>query len=255
MKIMNIQQEDICYRWKNSSLRIDRSDVWGDPEENGNSLLRYCRDFLTAKKDETVHVVYLHGQGGLGKTFVCREIAKSLLEDGSPYKKQVYTILVGLQWHRSFAEHLKCMADQLEEQAGARELFPRFHMAYYNYKMKRAEDVRQEEYLTRWERMREKTPLNLVTGAIGLVTPLGTVSDAIDLANEGYKWLLKMRDDKKYKELAHRLEAMDERELRGQMVRFFAEDFRNILKNEKVGKKCIFLLDTVESMRYQALRG
>lgn len=250
---MNIQQEDICYRWKNSSLRIDRSDVWGDPEENGNSLLRYCRDFLTAKKDETVHVVYLHGQGGLGKTFVCREIAKSL-RDSSPYKEQVYTILVGLQWHRSFEEHLKCMANQLEEQAKVQELFPRFHMAYYNYKMKRAEDVRQEEHSTRWERMREKTPLNLVTGAIGLVAPLETVSAAIDLANEGYKWLLKMRDDKKYKELAHRLEAMDERELRGQMVRFFAEDFRNILKNEKVGKKCIFLLDTVESMRYQALR-
>lgn len=253
MKIMNIQQEDICYRWKDSSLRIDRSDVWGDPEKNRNSLLRYCRNFLATKKDETVHVVYIHGQGGLGKTFVCRQIAKSLL-DSNPYKEQVYTILVGLQWHRSFAEHLKCMADQLEEQAKVQELFPRFHMAYYNYKMKRAEDVRQEEYSTGWERMREKTPLNLVTGAIGLVAPLETVSAAIDLANEGYKWLLKMRDDKKYKELAHRLEAMDERELRGQMVRFFAEDFRNIFKNEKVGKKCIFLLDTVESMRYQALR-
>ena len=46
-------------------IKIDRSDVWGDPWENRESLLMYCRKFSEVGDDETAHVVYLYGQGGV----------------------------------------------------------------------------------------------------------------------------------------------------------------------------------------------
>ncbi len=74
-------------------------------------------------------------------------------------------------------------------------------------------------------------------------------------ASEGYKLFLKMKGNIKYKSLAHQIEVMSEKELQSQLVRYFAADFRENMKNSKMKKKKFaFLLDTVESMRYQALR-
>ena len=84
MKIINFRQEDTCYRWKDNSVKMERSELWGEPEANGTSVLGYCRRFLEGGEDETVHVFYLYGQGGVGKTFACGEIAGKL--SAAPYE-------------------------------------------------------------------------------------------------------------------------------------------------------------------------
>ena len=77
MKIIEFRQKNVCYMSKNRELRIDRSDVWGSPEENPESVMAGYSNFAV-QKDDTVHVVYMYGQGGIGKTFVCREIREKL---------------------------------------------------------------------------------------------------------------------------------------------------------------------------------
>lgn len=256
MKIVSFRQEDICYMWKDRQIKIDRSDVWGNPAENGKSLLAFCRDFSETEGDETAHVVYLYGQGGVGKSFACGEVAGKLLE--SPYQELLHVVVVDLQKQKSFEDNLKCLADGIADRLGRKDLFPRFHMAYYSYKMKKGEEVQQEERSTKWEDMHNNSSLSLAADVAGFFTSFGTVSDVIDLANEGYKWFLKMRDSVQYKAVARQIETMEEKELRGQLVRYFAADFRECINTKKdkrkKKKKFAFLLDTVESMRYQTLR-
>lgn len=254
MKILEFRLEDICYMWKDRDVRMERDDLWGDPEENGESILGYCRKF-SEREDGNAHVVYYYGQGGMGKSFVCGEIAVKLQD--APYADRLHVVAVDLQRQKDFEDNLKCLADRLEEQLGGKELFPRFHMAYYNYKMKKGEEARQEERSTKWDRMQDNDSLGLAANVAGYLTSFGTVSNIINLANDGYKWFLKMRDNVKYKALAHQIEAMSEKELQNQLTRYFAADFRENVaarRDFKKKKKCVFLLDTVESMRYQALR-
>lgn len=251
MKIINFRQEDTCYMHKDGQLRIERSDIWGKPEENSDSLLRDCEKFL-ACEDDTVHVVYLYGQGGEGKSYVFRKITDRLL--GGDYQKRLYVAAIDLQMQKNFEDNLKCLADEIAGQAG-KDLFPRFHMAYYNYKLKAGEEFEEEERTTKWDDIQNSTPLSLVTGAAGFLDSIGVVGDVIDLANEGYKWFLKMRSSMQYKAVAAQIEAMDARELKEQLTRYFAADFCAFMEEKnKKKKKIAFLLDTVESMRYQVLR-
>ncbi|MCM1026016.1 MAG: hypothetical protein NC432_06245 [Roseburia sp.] len=256
MKILEYRQEELCYMWKDRQVRMEREDLWGSPEENRGSILGYCRDFSEEEEDDNAHVVYYYGQGGIGKSFVCGEIARRLSE--VPYEDRLYVVAVDLQRQKSFEDNLKCLAEGIEEQLGGKESFPRFQMAYYNYKMKKGEEAQQEERSTKWDRLQDNDSFGLAAGVAGFLTSFGTVSDVIGLANDGYKWFLKMRDNVKYKALAHRLEAMGEKELKNELVRYFAADFRENVEArkevKKKKKKFAFLLDTVESMRYQALR-
>ncbi len=253
MKIIKFRQEELCCMWKDSRVKMDRADVWGAPHENGDSLLTHIQGFLDGGGDDNAHVVHMFGQGGVGKSFVCREIAGILSKD--PYREKLYVVSVDLQRQKGVEDTLKSLADEIAAQVGKKELFPRFQMAYYAYKMKAGEKVQQEERSTKWESMHENASFNLVAGAAGLLTSFGTVSDVIDLANEGYKWFLKMRDNAQYKGLARQIEAMGEEELKGQLTRYFAADFCKYMEEKnKTGKKFAILLDTVESMRYQVLR-
>ena len=253
MKIIKFRQEELCCMWKDSQIKMDRADVWGDPNENGDSLLAHCQRFLDGRGDEDAHVVHMFGQGGVGKSFVCREIAGILSKD--PYRERLYVVSVDLQRQKGIEDTLISLADEIAAQVGKKELFPRFHMAYYAYKMKAGEQAQQEERSTKWENLHKNASYNLVAGAAGLLTSFGTVSDVIDLANEGYKWFLKMRDSAQYKGLARQIEAMGEEELKGQLTGYFAVDFCKFMEQKnRSRKKFALLLDTVESMRYQALR-
>lgn len=265
MKILNFKQDYICYMWRDNQIRMERNDLWGDPEENSGSILAYCQKFSETeesektgedKKGAIAHVVYYYGQGGIGKSFVCREVARKLL--AASYADRLYVVVVDLQRQKSFEDNLKCLADGIEEQLGGKDLFPRFHMAYYNYKMKKGEEARQEERDTKWDRIQNNDSFGLAANVAGLLTSFGTVSDVINLANDGYKWFLRMKDNIKYKALAHQIEAMSEKELQNQLTRYFAADFRENVADRgevrKKKKKFAVLLDTVESMRYQALR-
>lgn len=253
MKIVHFKQENVCCMLKDNQIKIDRSDIWGEPQESKESLLAYCQKFCEAGDDETAHVVYLYGQGGVGKSFVCREVSEKLQE---AYQEKLYVISVDLQRQKGFEDDLKCLADEIEAQTGKKDIFQRFHIAYYNYKIKAGEEYTQEERSTKWDNLHDNSSFNLAVQTANFFTSFGVVGDAIDLANEGYRWLRKMRDSVKYKTLTRQIEAMDEKELREQLCRYFAMDFGTLLedkKNEK-RKKFAFLLDTVESMRYQMLR-
>ncbi len=253
MKIIKFRQEELCCMWKDSRVKMDRSDVWGAPDDNGGSLLTHIQGVLDGEGDDNAHVVHMFGQGGVGKSFVCREIAGILAK--APYRERLYVVSVDLQRQKGFEDVLKSLADEIAAQVGKKELFPRFQMAYYAYKMKAGEKVRQEERSTKWESMNENASFNLVKGAAGLLTSFGTVSDVIDLANEGYKWFLKMRDNAQYKGMARQMEAMGEEELKGRLTGYFAADFCKFMEEKNKGrKKFAILLDTVESMRYQVLR-
>lgn len=258
MKIIEFRQKNVCYMSKNRELRIDRSDVWGSLEENPESVMAGYSNFAV-QKDDTVHVVYMYGQGGIGKTFVCREIREKL--EKMPCEGKRYVITLDLQRQNRFEDNLKCLADEIMDQMEKKDLFPRFHLAYYNYKLKAGEEVSQEERFTKWDDLHDNSTFSLATGAARFISSLSSVSDVIDIANEGYKWLLKMRDNVRYKAVAHQVELMDEKELRSQLVRYFATDFLELIGEEnkdrkKTGQKksFVFLLDTVESMKYQVLR-
>lgn len=80
--------------WKDSQIKMDRADVWGDPNENGDSLLAHCQRFLDGRGEEDAHVVHMFGQGGVGKSFVCREVAGILSKD--PYRERLYVVSVDL---------------------------------------------------------------------------------------------------------------------------------------------------------------
>ena len=179
MKIIKFRQEELCCMWKDSRVKMDRSDVWGAPDDNGGSLLTHIQGVLDGEGDDNAHVVHMFGQGGVGKSFVCREIAGILAK--APYRERLYVVSVDLQKQKGFEDVLKSLADEIAAQVGKKELFPRFQMAYYAYKMKAGEKVRQEERSTKWESMNENASFNLVKGAAGLLTSFGTVSDVIDL--------------------------------------------------------------------------
>lgn len=252
MKIDEARLDEICYMWKNNQIRLERNDVWGDPNKNSESVLKYCEKFSEDGGNGIARIVYLYGQGGMGKSFACGEIAERLKK--SPYSDNFYVAVVDLQRQKNFEDDLKCLADEIANQLGKHDMFPRFNMAYYSYKMKKGEEVQQEERSTKWEKLNSNDSFKLVSGVAGLLTPLGTVSDVVDLASEGYKWFLRMRDNVQYKALAHQLEEMQLKEIRSRLVRYFAADFRDGMEKKKRKKKFVILLDTVESMRYQALR-
>lgn len=258
MKVIEFKQENICYMFKNKDIRIERDDIWGGQEEYPESIMSYYNLF-SIKRDDTVRVVYMYGQGGIGKTFVCQEIKERM--EKLPCEGKRYVIALDLQRQKQFEDNLKCLADEIMGQMGKKDLFPRFYLAYYNYKLKTGENVQQEERSTKWDELHDNSTFSLAAGAASFISSFGTVSDIIDIANEGYKWLLKMRDNVQYKAVAHRIEVMDEKELRGQLVRYFATDFIELVREERRDKKknlqkksFVFLLDTVESMRYQVLR-
>ena len=98
---------------KDNQIKIDRSDIWGEPQENRESLLAYCQKFCEAEDDGTAHVVCLYGQGGVGKSFVCREVSEKLQE---AYQEKLYVISVDLQRQKGFEDDLKCLADEIEAQ-------------------------------------------------------------------------------------------------------------------------------------------
>lgn len=253
MQILDFSQTDVCYMMKDKEIKIDRSDIWGDSFENKESLLSYCQKFIETRNEKTAHVIYLHGQGGIGKTFACREVAAKLQE--SIFQDDVHVVVVDLYHQKGFEDSLKQMADEIAVLTGKKDLFPRFYMAYYNYKLKIGEKPEQEERSTKLETMQNSSPLRLLTGAAEMLSPFGTVSDVINLANEGYKWFLEIRNSRQYKASAYQIEAMDADELKHELTKYFAIDFCAFMqKNNKKKKKIAFFLDTVESMRYQILR-
>lgn len=247
MKIIEFRQENICYLSKNKNLKIERDDIWGNPKENKESLLAYYQK-AAESRDDIVHVLYLYGQGGIGKSFVCTQLAEKLHDLTAGEKK--YVVVLDLQQQNEFEDQLKCLADEIMAQMKKKELFPQFYMAYYSYKMKRGEQAQEEERTTQWDKLQENSSYSLVSGAASLLTSFGSVSDVIDVANEGYKWFLNMRNQMKYKAAARQIENMDVKELKEQLVQYFAADFIKLAGNHQF----IFLLDTVESMRYHALR-
>lgn len=253
MKIINLRQENICYMLKDEAVKIDRSDVWGDPEIEERSLLSWCKQIMNADEDGTARVLYLYGQGGVGKSFVCGEILKRLDEDRR--WGGLYAIHVDLQRQQGFEDSLKCIADGIEEKTGLKELFPQFKMAYYSYKLKSGQEFEEEERTTKWDSLKGNSTFSLVSNVAGMFTPLGAVSGMIDLADEGYKWFLKMKGSAQHKATAARIEAMGTKELKSQLTRFFAADYCSYMKDKNKGKKkFILLLDTLESMRYRVRR-
>lgn len=255
MKITDFRQEDICWMCRDDRIMIDRSDLWGDSEKNKQSLLAYGRDFAeSADGDRTVHVIYLYGQGGVGKSFVCREIRERLLND-TVCQNKLFVLSVDLQKQMSYEDNLKCLADGIVQQTGKQDIFPRFHLAYYNYKLKLGEAAEEEKRSTKWDELHQNSTFSLAVGAAGFLSAVGAVGNVIDFANEGYKWFLKIRENGQYKALAKQIEAMEPKQLKGQLVRYFATDFCEFLKSKnKKDRRFVFLLDTVESMRYQTLR-
>lgn len=255
MKIIDFRQENICWMCRDDRIMIDRSDLWGDPEKNTQSLLVYGRDFAEADADDrTAHVIYLYGQGGVGKSFVCREVCERLSDD-AVCRDKLYVLSVDLQKQAGYEDNLKCLADGIAMQTGKKDIFPRFHMAYYNYKLKMGEEAEEVEHSTKWDELHQNSTFSLAAGAAGFLSAFGAVSDVIDLANEGYKWFLKIRENGQYKALARQMEAMEPKQLKGQLVRYFAVDFCEFIKTKNIKKRrFVFLLDTVESMRYQTLR-
>ena len=282
MKIINFMQESAqrkelqptCYMFKNKELWIDRSEIWGNPEEYPDSIPAYYRNFAKNQErieenakdstgEHTAHVVYRYGQGGLGKSFVCQKIREQMENFG---QEKPYVIMLDLQCQKAFEDQLKCLADEIMAQTGKKDLFPRFYFAYYQYKIKAGEEAQQEQRSTKWDDLHDKSAFNLASGAAGFLSSFGTISDVIDIANEGYKLLCEAKNNEKCKPIAHDIEAMDKKELRSQLVKYFAMDFQaftigesgkttlKFKKDQKKRKNFVFLLDTLESMRYQVLR-
>lgn len=253
MKIVDFRREDICYKFKDSSIKMDRMDVWGEPEENSESLLTYCRKYVEPDDDKTAHLVYLYGQGGVGKSFACGELVKKLQNE--PYREKIYVVTVDLQRQKCFEDNLKCLADEIIRTTGREGLFQKFSMAYGSYKLRTGEEFEREERTTKWDNLQGNATFDLAVQTAGLFLPIGGLSGAIDLANKGYKWFLDMRGSIQNKGLVHQIESMDAKELRGQLTEYFADDFRALVEDKNKKKiRFVFLLDTVESMRYQVLR-
>lgn len=253
MKIVDFRREEICYQFKDSSIKMERIDVWGKPEDQKESLLAYCQKYSELDDNETVHLVYLYGQGGVGKSFACSEMEKKL--QAAPYREKIYVVAVDLQRQNGFEDNLKCLADEISRQTGREGLFKKFYMAYSSYKLRAGEEFEKKERTTKWDSLQNNATFDLAVKTAELFIPIGGVSGTIDLANKGYKWFRNIRDSVQNRGFVRQIEAMDEKELRGQLVRYFAEDFRIFVEdNHKNKKKFAFLLDTVESMRYQVLR-
>lgn len=247
MKIIEFKQVNISYLSKDRELKIECDDMWGNPEENKESLLAYYQR-ARAAHDDTVHAVYLYGQGGMGKSFVFKQLTEKLKPMTA--KEKDYVIALDLQRQDDFADQLKCLADEIMTQMKKKELFPRFYMAYYSYKMKQGENAKEEERTTRWDKLKSDSSFSIISSAASMLTSFGTVSDVIDIANDGYKWFLNMRSQLQYKSVAKQIENMEEKELREQLVPYFASDFIKMAGTHHF----VFLLDTIESMRYHVLR-
>lgn len=235
MKIKQIKNPDLAYRSIIEPLK--RTDIIED-----------ITDKFKFYDKQYAHVIYIHGTGGIGKTYVCRTLNKHIAEFykniNEPLK--VYSIYYDLFKNSAYPVKLMELASLIKEVLTEPKLFEVFETIFQVY-IKRSQEYWNEQYSSDLL----NNSLFDMTMNIGACIPgVSTITGFTQAWISILQYTTSKKKSKRLQNIYSKFEHTPLDDLRQQLCIYFVNDLNNYFKSH-TNKRIVIILDTFESLIYK----
>lgn len=250
MKIAEIAQKTSNHCSKSSAV-INREEIWKD------FIFPWYKEFQDKSQggsNQYAYVAYMYGQGGIGKSFLCQDIAKHIEQETN--KRKRYIVSYDLKTSKKIEENLFHLSKKVIEVTGNKDLFPLFRYAYFKYKSMLGKDVTWDGKTTKYDEIAGSSTAQIAFQVMGYVPVASTITGVMGIANDVYKLGYGKIEERQLKADFVHIDQMNEEELYQSLSLYFAKDLRRFIERGKdKDKEFVFILDTLENLQYGSVSG
>ena len=231
-----MKRDDIIQRIQEFLTQGDR--INSDRYEQFGNLNNNSEDVKYA------YVVYLYGDGGIGKTCLCKMV-RNQISVLSQVDQVVHRIYYDLAKNNNVVSKLIDLSMVIRDSFENSEMFPLFDYAYNVYISKSGEQ------LTKISRQTDSDSA-IVDIALSIASCVPGISNVADVVNAGkavISLIHKYRKDKSTSENFHVIDNIPLEELKARLGQYFAKDL-NAYFNQHSKERLIIILDTFENFLY-----